>query len=99
MLAHLAYDTPIRSRAERAAAFRTREQPWIDTQNAQAREVILALLAKYELGGLNQISDPAIFRVSPFREMGEARGVVARFGDAQRLRETLDEIQRRLYAA
>ena len=99
LLAHLAYGIPLRSRAERAAAFRTREQPWINTQNALAREVILALLEKYELGGLNQISDPAIFRVSPFREMGEVRGVIARFGDARHLRETLDEIQRRLYAA
>ena len=67
--------------------------------SAQAREVILALLAKYELGGIKQITDPAIFRVSPFREMGEVRGVVARFGDARRLRETIDELQRRLYAA
>ncbi len=61
--------------------------------------IILALLDKYELGGLQEVIDPAVFRVSPFREMGEVRGVVARFGgDARRLRDTVDEIQRRLYA-
>lgn len=99
LLAYLAYGTPIRSRAERAAEFRARQQPWLNAQSAQAREVILTLLAKYELGGLSQIIDPTIFRVSPFREMGEVRGVVARFGDARRLREAIDELQRRLYAA
>jgi len=99
LLAYLAHGRALQSRSARAAAFRVREQPWLDMHNAQAREVLLALLAKYELGGLKQISDPAIFRISPFREMGEVRGVVARFGDARRLRETIDELQRRLYAA
>lgn len=99
LLAHIAYDAPLRSRSERATAFLQREHSWLDEQSVQAHEVILALLEKYELGGLSQISDPAIFRVSPFREMGEVRGVIARFGDAQRLRNTLNELQRRLYAA
>ena len=39
------------------------------------------------------------FRVSPFREMGQAPGVIQRFGGPERLHETLDEVQRRLYAA
>ncbi|HSH81766.1 MAG TPA: type I restriction-modification enzyme R subunit C-terminal domain-containing protein [Herpetosiphonaceae bacterium] len=100
LLAHIAYGRPIRSRAERAAAFRSREQLWIDQQTQQAREVVLALLEKYELGGLREMTDPAVFRVSPFREMGEVRGVLSRFGgDARLLRITIDELQRRLYAA
>ncbi|ABX07905.1 type III restriction protein res subunit (plasmid) [Herpetosiphon aurantiacus DSM 785] len=99
LLSHLAYRTPLQTRVERATAFHRREQAWLAAQSEPIREVIIELLAKYELGGLNQISDPSIFRVSPFREMGEVRGVIARFGDAQRLRETIDEIQRRLYAA
>jgi len=65
-----------------------------------AREVILALVEKYELAGLKEMTDPRVFRVSPFREMGEVRGVLKRFGgDAQQLRAVLDEVQRRLYAA
>jgi len=49
------------------------------------------------LGSL--LIDPeTIFRVSPFREMGELRGVVKRFGgDSGLLRSTIDEIQQRLY--
>lgn len=87
-------------RAERAREFRHRERTWLDAQSEEARAVILALVDKYELGGLREMTDPAIFRVSPFREMGEARGVLRRFGgDARRFRETMTELQRRLYAA
>ena len=54
---------------------------------------------RYQLGGIRQITDPNIFRVSPFREMGELRGVVKRFGeDSQRLKDTIIEIQHRLYS-
>ena len=100
LLAYLAYHKPLRTRAARAQDFRQREEPWLTAQEAQAREVILALLEKYELGGLKEMTNAGVFRVSPFREMGEVRGVINRFGgDAQRLRNAVDEIQRRLYAA
>ena len=45
------------------------------------------------------MTDPAVFRVSPFREMGAARGVLRRFGgEPQRFRAAMNELQRRLYA-
>lgn len=99
LLAYLAYDKPLRTRTERALAFRQRETTWLDRQTTEAREVILALLNKYELGGLQEMTNPGVFRVSPFREMGEVRGVINRFGDVQTLRQTLSELQQRLYAA
>lgn len=98
LLAYLAYDAALHRRVERAEHVRLHEQIWLASYTPSAREVLLALLTKYELAGVNQISDPAIFRVSPFREMGGVRGIVARFGDAQRLRAALDELQRRLYS-
>jgi len=100
LLAHLAYGRPLQTRGERAAAFRQCEQAWLAEQTAEAREVILALVDKYELGGLKEMTDPEVFRVSPFREMGEVRGVLHRFGgNPERFRETMSELQRRLYAA
>lgn len=100
LLAHLAYGRSLRTRRDRAREFQRREEDWLCTYSQPAREVILALLQKYELGGLRQITNPNIFRVSPFREMGELRGVVKRFeGDAGRLRSALDEMQQRLYSA
>ncbi len=100
LLAHLAYGQQLRNRHERAKGFRTREGAWLQSLSPPAQEVLLALLQKYELGGLKQLTDPNIFRVSPFREMGEVRGVLRRFGgQAQQLRHALDEMQRRLYAS
>ena len=100
ILGHVAYQQALRKRYERTLALRQRERPWLETYEREAREVIYALLSKYELGGLRQITDPRIFRVPPFRQMGDVRGVMRRFGgDAARLRQTLIEVQRRLYAA
>jgi type I restriction enzyme R subunit len=98
VLAHVAYHHQIRTRAERASTFLAQEQIWLEQFPPEAREVILVLLEKYQIGGLRQITDPKIFRVSPFREMGELRGVIQRFnGDAALLRQTIDELQVRLY--
>ncbi len=49
---------------------------------------------------LLRYTDPRIFRVPPFSQMGDVRGVIRRFGgDPDRLRQTLGDLQRRLYAA
>jgi type I restriction enzyme R subunit len=97
LLAHIAFGRPIRTRDERADAFANREQPFLGRLDPAAREVILALLDKYRLGGISEMSNPEIFRVPPFREMGQAPGIIRRFGGADRLRGTLGEVQRRLY--
>jgi hypothetical protein len=73
----------------------------LDAQPGHARALLSHGLGVH--GGkivLREMTDPAIFRVSPFREMGEARGVLRRFGgDPQRFRATMTELQRRLYTA
>jgi type I restriction enzyme R subunit len=99
LLAHVAYGKPVRTRSERAKAFETREGAFLDRYRDEAREVILALLDKYRVGGVEQLSDPRVFRLSPFREMGQAPGVIRRFGNSAQLQEALDQVQRRLYAA
>jgi type I restriction enzyme, R subunit len=59
--------------------------------------VILALLEKYRLAGVGEMTAPEVYDLSPFREMGRMRGVARRLGGADTLRETLDEMQRRIY--
>lgn len=100
ILGHIAFERELRTRYDRTLNLRQKNRAWFASYDQPAREVLYALLSKYELGGVRQLSDPRIFRVPPFRQMGEVRGVVRRFGgDAQQLRDTLDELQRRLYAA
>lgn len=98
VLSHLGFERQIISRVDRVNILREYEQDWLSQFPSPAKEVVDQLLIKYEIGGLNQITDPQIFRVSPFREMGELRGVVQRFGgDPKSLRRTIDDIQKRLY--
>ena len=98
LLAHIAFAKPLHTRDERAEAFMNWEQRFIESHDERAREVILALLDKYRLAGVQEMSDPAVFRLSPFREMGQAPGVIRRFGGAEALRRTLQAIQEKLYS-
>ena len=62
-----------------------------------AQEVLLALLKKYHATGVDEISDPRIFRLRPFFEMGQVPGVARRFGLLQKLQANLVELQSRIY--
>jgi hypothetical protein len=53
----------------------------------------------YRQNAVEQLASPRVFRLSPFREMGQTPGVIHRFGGTAPLQEALGEIQRRLYAA
>lgn len=100
VLGYVAYQRqPIPTRAERAERFLQQEAAWLAGFPPDAQVVLTAMMEKYRLGGLRQITDPAIFRLPPFKAMGELRGVSQRFGDASALRQTMVELQRRLYAA
>jgi len=99
LIAHIAFEKPIITRDERVDAFLNHEQQFMKDLNQQVREVILALLNKYRFAGIQEMTNPAVFRISPFREMGQAPGVIKRFGSVTALRDMLQEIQKRLYNA
>ena len=99
LLAHIAFDGPLRTRSQRAVAFINREQRFINGHAPEARDVVLALLDKYRVGGVEEMTDPRVFRLSPFREIGRAVGVSRRFGGIEHLQTTLQEMQQRLYPA
>lgn len=97
ILSHLAFGGAIRSRNERAAAFRNREQTFIKRHGDQARQIILGLLEKYRVAGVEEISDAQIFSVQPFRDMGGAVGISRIFGGVETLQSSMRELQARLY--
>ncbi len=98
LLALLAFrrEPPLR-RSERVARFRETQRAWLESLRPEQRAVVEALLEKYRLSGVDEITNPRIFRLPPFKEMGELSGVMARFGSADALRQTLAEVQTRLY--
>ncbi|MBE0616853.1 MAG: DEAD/DEAH box helicase family protein, partial [Proteobacteria bacterium] len=91
LLSHLAFGAPVHTRDERADAFLNRQQRFLKAFTPRAREVLLALLDKYRVAGVTEVASPDVFRLSPFREMGQAPGVIRRFGGAERLRSALSE--------
>ena len=97
LLAHIAFGEPIRTRGERAEAFVNYEQGFMQERGERAREIIVALLDKYRLAGVGEMMNPEVFSLSPFREMGQMRGVARRLGGVEALKETLDEMQKRIY--
>jgi hypothetical protein len=42
---------------------------------------------------MEEMIDPRVFRLSPFREMGRAVGVIRRFAGAEQLQAILREMQ------
>lgn len=99
VLAHLAYGKPLVTRSERAAAFELKQQVFLKQFKPQAQEVILALVDKYRVGGVEQPADSKVFDLSPFAQMGRAPGVVGRFGSVPTLKQAVEEVEQRLYRA
>lgn len=96
LLCHIAFGSPIRTRSERAAAFRNREQTFIARHREDARQVILELLEKYRVNGIDEL-EPEIFSVTPFSEWGGAVKISQWFGGLSGLEQTLREMRKRIY--
>ncbi len=96
LLAHLAFEAPLRTRSDRATAFLNREQGFIKSYKGKARETILELLDKYRAGGIEQL-ESKVFNVSPFRECGGVVKISEHFGGTEKLGLALKEMRERLY--
>ena len=57
----------------------------------------MELLEKYRVAGVEEISDPRVFGVSPFREWGGAYRISSWFGGLEALGRAVSEMQERLY--
>jgi type I restriction enzyme R subunit len=97
VLAHVAFGAPILTRDERARAFMNKKKKVIEALGGKAQEVVLSLLEKYKAGGIEQITSPDIFEVSPFDKMGYLRGVAEIFGGIDKLKEAIELIEKGIY--
>ncbi len=62
-----------------------------------ARGIMLSLLNKYRLGGIDNVS-PDAFELPPFDKEGYILGVARKFGGLDKLKVAIDEIQKSLYS-
>ena len=97
LLCHLAFDAPLRTRAERAKYLRQNEPDFFDQYGDDARAVLEALLDKYTQHGPTQFKVPDTLRVPPLSDRGNPGEIAALFGDAHQMKQAVDRLQTLLY--
>lgn len=99
LLCHLAWNAPPRTRRGRAEQVRRDATDLFDRLGPDARAVLEALLDKYATHGTMQLVIPDVLKVEPLNAFGNPSEIAGRFGGPLGLREVLDELTSRLYAA
>ena len=99
LLCHFAFQSPVRTRKDRAAKLKDNPAAFLGRYGNGARAVLSAMLDKYADHGTEQFSIPEILEVPPISEYGNVSEIVSYFGGVQQLRSAVNEMQRLLYAA
>jgi type I restriction enzyme R subunit len=99
LLCHLAFDTPLRTRRERAERLRSEKKDFFERYGTEAQGVLDELLEKYAEHGTAQFLMPDVLKVPPISEHGNVREIAGLFGGTQELREAIHQLQKLLYAA
>jgi type I restriction enzyme R subunit len=98
LLCHLAFNTPLRTRKERADHLRRNQPDFFDQYGPEAREILSALLDKYTDFGPSQFSIPDALQVPPISQHGNVLEIAKLFGGASQMKQAVDRLQAMLYA-
>lgn len=99
LLVHAAWNAPVITRHDRVRRLRKENRDWLDGFAPAARTVLDELLAKYAEHGVGQLDDLRILEVPPLSLHGTPVEIAERFGGAEALRNTLADLESRLYTA
>jgi type I restriction enzyme R subunit len=99
VLCSVAWNAPVLTRAERAKRLRAQRPDFFATYGPAARQILDTLLAKYADHGPAEFSIPDSLKVPPLSELGNVSEIIARFGDADKFRDAVIQLQQYLYAA
>lgn len=86
------------SRDERLTWFRREHAEFLDSFGPRAREVLEAMLLKFEEAGSPQLKVETL-RVPPFTEMGRVAELTSRFGEPGEAHKAIDNLAARLLTA
>ncbi len=98
LLCYVAYNTPIRTRRERAERLRKGRTDFWERFKPEAREILNQILDKYVDHGTAQFKVPDILKVPPISDHGNVLEIATKFGGAEYLRSALENMQNLLYA-
>jgi len=99
LLCHLAFNSPLRTRRERAQRLRTEKKDFFERFGADARQVLEDLLEKYAEHGAAQFMLPEALELPPINRHGNVMEIARLFGGPENLRAVVNELQTLLYAA
>jgi type I restriction enzyme R subunit len=97
LICNLAFNTPIRSRLERAERLQSEEKQFFAKFGPQARQILSEILNKYVEFGTAQLDDANVLKIKPISNFGNILEISRLFGGADNLRENLGELQTLLY--
>ncbi len=98
LLCHVAFNAPLRSRRERAERLRKGKVDFFEYFSAEARQILNEILDKYIEFGTEQFRIPDILRLDPICQHGNVVEIAKIFSGPEKLKESLDEMQKLLYA-
>jgi len=98
-LHHVAWNLPIRTRAERARSAREGHEVELRSLAAQARAILEGLLQRYEEHGVADLETADVFQLEPLNRLGSVSELARAAGGADGLRAHLDTVQQWVYSA
>lgn len=96
---HLAWNLPVRTRAERARRVRETHDEEMRALTERARALLEGLLQRYEEHGVTDLETPEVFQLEPLSRIGSVSELARAAGGAAQLRAQLSLVQEWLYSA
>jgi len=97
LLCYVAYNSPLRTRRERAEALRKGKVNFWDYFKPEAKEILNEIIDKYVEHGIAQFKVPDILKVDPISQHGNVMEITKVFGSPEDLRNALEQVQNLLY--
>ncbi len=98
LICYLAFNSPLRTRRERAERLRKGRVDFWEYFKPEAREILNKILDKYIDYGTTQFKVPDILKVPPISQHGNVIEIAAKFGGPDELRGAIEKMQVLLYA-
>jgi type I restriction enzyme, R subunit len=99
LLLHVAWQTPLRTRRERAERVKQEGRSFFERFTEPARRVLNDLLDKYTDHGVTQLDDLHVLEIPPISERGSVVEIAQAFGGREGLLKAISELQRLIYVA
>ena len=97
LLCHIAFESPLRTRQERAEHLRKNQPDFFDQFGPEARSILKSLLDKYTAFGPNQFAIPDSLQIPPISEHGNVLEISRLFGGASKMKQAVDKLQYFIY--